>query len=230
MSDSRPSAGSRSRRERAQETRARMVEAGYALIRDQGYPATTVAEVADRAGVAVQTVYFTFGSKPGLLREVFQFAVLGDHRPAGPGEREWFHAMTQADDLDSALAIAVEAMATIIKRVAPLTPAVQMLADDPDVASWSAHSEELRREGYRRVIEALTEKAPLREGLTTEDATTILLTWLGPDDYRSMVLTHGWTDEKWQTWLVPTIAAGLFRVEAIRKRSRHKEPRTPEQA
>jgi AcrR family transcriptional regulator len=196
-----------------------MVEAGYTLICDRGYPATTVADVADRAGVAVQTVYFTFGSKPGLLREVFQFAVLGDHRLVGPGEREWFQTMTEATDLRSAVRIAVDAMATIITRVAPLTPAVQMLADDPDVAAWSMHSEDLRRDGYRRVVQVLADKAPLREGLTTEDATTVLLTWLGPDDYRTMVLIHGWSDEKWKTWLVPTIATGLFHVEPPRRRS-----------
>jgi AcrR family transcriptional regulator len=211
-----------SRRRRALENRARMVEAGYELFCEQGYPATTVAEIAARAGVAVQTVYFTFGSKPGVLREAFKYAVLGDHSPNGPGEREWLGQLNQATDLGQALGVAIGAMATIIRRVAPLTPAVSMLADDPDVAAWSTHNEELRRAGYRSVVDALTRLHPLRHGLTADDATTILLTWLGPGDYRSMVLTHGWTDEKWRNWLVPAIATELFGVDVPQPRSRRR--------
>ena len=190
-----------------------MVEAAYDLITRQGFASTTVAQVAEAAGVAVQTVYFTFGSKAGLLREAFQFAVLGDDRvDLGPHEREWFGELLREPDLGRALTIAVDAMTTIIRRVVPLTPAVQMLGDDPDVAAWTAHSEELRRSGYARILSALAAKHPLRRGVDVDDAVTVLLTWVGPDAYRAMVLTHGWTDDTWREWTVRTTAETLFGV------------------
>ena len=40
--------------------------------------ATTMQAVADEAGVAVQTVYFTFGTKAKLLAAVERRAILGD--------------------------------------------------------------------------------------------------------------------------------------------------------
>ena len=47
-----------------------MLDAALALFMEQGYDDTTIQQVATAAGVAVQTVYFTFGNKPRLLSEV----------------------------------------------------------------------------------------------------------------------------------------------------------------
>src|SRR5207249_810687 len=44
-----------------------------------GYAATTMASIADQAGVSVETVYKAFGNKPGLLRAI------AEHALAGPG-------------------------------------------------------------------------------------------------------------------------------------------------
>ena len=54
-----------------------------------------MAEVAERAAVAVQTLYFTFHTKGALLGEVFERAVLG------PGElppplQPWHQAAEEA--------------------------------------------------------------------------------------------------------------------------------------
>ena len=74
-----------SKRERAEQTRARIVEAAYRLFSQHGYEATTMQAVADEAGVAVQTVYFTFHTKGGLVAAI-------ETRAAGGGEEghDWF--------------------------------------------------------------------------------------------------------------------------------------------
>jgi TetR/AcrR family transcriptional regulator, regulator of autoinduction and epiphytic fitness len=59
-----------SRRESARATQWRMVKAAYHLFSDQGYAATTMAQIAEAAGVAIQTLYFTFHSKAALLPRV----------------------------------------------------------------------------------------------------------------------------------------------------------------
>ncbi|MTE18657.1 TetR family transcriptional regulator [Streptomyces sp. TRM43335] len=48
-------------------TRQRLYEAAVTLIAEQGFSATTVDEIAERAGVAKGTVYYNFTSKEGLL-------------------------------------------------------------------------------------------------------------------------------------------------------------------
>ena len=59
---------------RRAETRERIVTAARELIADGGYVAAPVAAVADRAGVAVGTVYRHFPSKSDLFTEVFREA------------------------------------------------------------------------------------------------------------------------------------------------------------
>jgi AcrR family transcriptional regulator len=59
---------------RRAETRSRITAAARELIAEGGYVAAPVAAVADRAGVAVGTVYRHFPSKSDLFAEVFREA------------------------------------------------------------------------------------------------------------------------------------------------------------
>ncbi len=47
-----------------------MIDAARDLFLEQGYARTTIADVARAADVAPQTVYWAFGSKAGLVREI----------------------------------------------------------------------------------------------------------------------------------------------------------------
>jgi AcrR family transcriptional regulator len=187
-----------------------MVEAAYRLMSTRGYMDTTMADIAAEAGVAVQTVYFTFHSKPTVLRAAFEFAVVGDHLPGGPGERAWFATMQGEADLGRALGILVDAVTAIFRRIVPLVSVFQALGDEPEVASFRELNSRLTRDGYRRVIESLARKRPLRAGLSPEDATTILLVLLGTDVYRSMLEEHGWAEQKWRSWVIDMISEALF--------------------
>ena len=71
------SAVKQSRAEQAAATRQRILNAAYDLFCELGYRATTMALIAERAHVAVQTVYFTFRTKDALLQEVHNQTVLG---------------------------------------------------------------------------------------------------------------------------------------------------------
>ncbi|WP_327694293.1 TetR/AcrR family transcriptional regulator [Streptomyces sp. NBC_00459] len=66
-----PSGGS-SRREA---TRQKLYEAAVTLIAEQGFSATTVDEIAERAGVAKGTVYYNFASKSVLFEELLRHGV-----------------------------------------------------------------------------------------------------------------------------------------------------------
>src|SRR6476646_6145232 len=77
------------RRQRSQRTRARIVGAATGLFLDHGYVGSTIEEVAEQAGVAVQTVYYVFGTKPNLLAAVLDATVAGDIQPLPVLERGW---------------------------------------------------------------------------------------------------------------------------------------------
>src|SRR6187401_3225177 len=91
-----------SRRDRARATRLRIAKAAYTLFCERGYDGTTMADIADAAGVAVQTVYFTFHTKGELLSRAYDFAVLGEGEPVPPDKTAWYMRMTEETDITAA--------------------------------------------------------------------------------------------------------------------------------
>src|SRR6187397_490836 len=110
------------RRERALETRRRMLQAAYRLFCEQGYPATTMAAIASEAEVAVQTLYFTFHTKGAIISEVLGAAVVGFEHWRGPlpatidfsdskllrASLPWYERFEQEPDAARALALFIE--------------------------------------------------------------------------------------------------------------------------
>ncbi|WP_460064636.1 TetR/AcrR family transcriptional regulator [Streptomyces sp. YKOK-I1] len=70
--ESSTTSGGRTRREA---TRQKLYEAAVTLIAEQGFSATTVDEIAERAGVAKGTVYYNFASKSVLFEELLRHGV-----------------------------------------------------------------------------------------------------------------------------------------------------------
>jgi AcrR family transcriptional regulator len=60
---------------RRQATRQKLYEAAVTLIAEQGFSATTVDEIAERASVAKGTVYYNFASKNELFEELLRHGV-----------------------------------------------------------------------------------------------------------------------------------------------------------
>lgn len=52
------------------ETRKALLKAGLELFSEKGFEKTCASEIAQRAGVAVGTLYLHFGDKEGLLEEI----------------------------------------------------------------------------------------------------------------------------------------------------------------
>ena len=76
-----------SRREKAARTRAAIIEAAHAEFLERGFHGATVVSIAERAGVASQTVYFVFHTKAELISAVIDAAVMGEVRPAARAHR-----------------------------------------------------------------------------------------------------------------------------------------------
>lgn len=78
------------RAETSHESRRLLVEAAARLFAGKGYRQTTVADVADLAGISRGSIPWHFGSKEGLLLAVIEDTFLetthsfSEHYPAGP--------------------------------------------------------------------------------------------------------------------------------------------------
>ncbi len=205
-----PTAAKPSRRQRAAATRRRMLDAAIACFTAEGYGGTTMAAIAERAGVAVQTLYFTFHTKAELLQQTLDRAVLGDGLPVPPPQTEWYQAMAAQPTIRLALEHLVSGVSQILVRVAPLRPVFEAAAAEPGVAEVWADAERLRLDGYRAIIELLASKQPLAAGHTVDSATDVLFILLGPDTYRAFIHGCGWPLDRWKTWVTTNLERDLF--------------------
>src|SRR2546426_8851688 len=200
-----------SRRERAKATHWRIVKAAYTLFCARGYAGTTMAQIAEAAGVAVQTVYFTFHTKSMLLRRAYDFAGMGEGEPLTPDKQPWYGAMTAEQDVEKALRPLVTGVGEITPRVTPLYLVARVAADgDPDAARGMAFHERWAAEGYRQLLDLLRAKAGLRPGLSRERATDLLLLFVGGDVYHVLVGGNGWSHEEWTHWAGAAPAEQIF--------------------
>lgn len=172
-----------------------------------------MADIADEAGVAVQTVYFVFHTKGDVLSSTYDLGVLGEGDPAPPQAQEWYRRAVSEPSLAAAVRSVVEGAGEIVRRVAPLDLAVRAAAaSDPDAARFLARNERLRLDGYREMIDFLRTKTPLRADLSAERATDVLLLLMGPAAYRALVADRGWSHAQWVAWSSEAITEQLFDV------------------
>ena len=175
----------------AQATRARIVAHAYGVFCELGYRGTTMEAIAERSGVAIQTVYFNYRTKDILLQAVHEWTVRGDD-PKPPPRQDWnIAAMTEPDARD-ALPKLIAGIAGVEARVAPMIPVYHSVAQDPAGAVYQ-RSEELRRQGMTELVDALAAKTPLAPGLARDRAADLLFFLTGPESYRALVLTAGWS-------------------------------------
>ena len=199
------------RAQRAAATRQRIIKAAYHLFTTRGYAATTMAAIAEAAGVAVQTVYFTFHTKATLLSRSYDYAVMGEERPRVPEQQPWYRAMVAEPDVTVALRHLVAGVGVMMRRVTPLYVAARASAEgDAEAARVMAFHETWRVRGYKEMLDVLRPKAPLRAGLTPERATHLLLLYVGMDVFHVLVDGFGWTVDEWTDWTVATLAEQVF--------------------
>lgn len=201
----------RTRRERAAATRQRMLAAAHELFVARGYSGTRMADVAAAAGVAVQTVYFTFHTKAELLQACYERAVLGDEDPRPPQLQPWYAEMLAARSGPKALGHFAAGNSAIASRVSGLDQVVASARHEPEAVAVRTRSEQLRRDGYREVVEHLRKRFGLRAGLEVEAATDILLTLGGHAVYVTMVADYGWSHDAFVAWLGDTLSDALLR-------------------
>ncbi|GAA0912862.1 TetR/AcrR family transcriptional regulator [Streptomyces thermoalcalitolerans] len=120
----RPPTGLRERKKLR--TRQAIRSAAYALIEEQGYDATTIEQIADRAEVSPSTVSRYFPAKEDIvLTDAYDTVVLEELR-ARPADEPWTDALRHAMRRALALSMDEEPGATRLRaRLAVDVPAVR---------------------------------------------------------------------------------------------------------
>jgi AcrR family transcriptional regulator len=196
------------RREQAAATRERILRAAIEVFAEEGYVGARMADIAARAGVAVQTLYFVFHTKPELLQQCFDHAVLGPDRLIPP-EQPVMRDVPRARSGRAALRAFVAGNTAILQRVATTDEVARAAMHEPEAAAVVEASQQLRRQGYRELLEIIAEQFPLRPGLELDEATDVLLMYGSSATYLAMIRS-GWTRDRFEEWLADTLARTLL--------------------
>lgn len=199
------------RRLRAEQTKRRMLDAAMKLFVEHGYGMTTIESIAQEAGVAVQTIYFSFGNKQKILKELIDLHVAGDEEPIPTLERPQVVEALSADDPVEMIRRLTRATRIVYDRVAALIEVLRNAAvTNGDGAELWETNKQQRRLVQRRFIDALVERTPLADSLTPERAVDVCYALFGPEVYQLLVTERGWTPEQWEQWVSDGLCCHLL--------------------
>jgi AcrR family transcriptional regulator len=200
------------RRRQAAETRQRIAHAALRLFLDRGYAATSVADIAREAEVAVQTIYAAFGAKRKIvLALVDAIDELAGFQPLV----ERLRAATDPHDV-----IRTYSAITRTFRQGDAGEIVRVLfvsaVSEPELLAAKEEGKRRHRGGAARAAERLETLGALAGGVTRDVAAATLATLTSQETYEQLRHEHGWDLETCETWIVASLERLLLAHPADR--------------
>jgi AcrR family transcriptional regulator len=196
------------REDQAQQTRERALTAALSLFVDRGYAGTTVAAVAELAGISPETIYLALGGKRGLLEAVISTAIGGDSL-AAEDEKIW-NAIEKLSDPRQRLEKIVKYSCEILARTRPIHAVIRGAADKEKFAA------DLNQRLIRDRLGSQTErirrylKDDLRPELSVAQAGQRYSALASPELYYLLTVEFGWTPLKHRTWITKLLVSELL--------------------
>lgn len=186
--------------QRSLATRRKILTAATDCFIQQGYLQTTMADIARTAGVAVQTLYLSYGGKASVLAAALDVAIVGDDEPVPVLDRPWHARFLAAPDARSALAVFVATASETIHRHYPLYAAIRSSAADPEVAELLQRNRSQRYATHSTVVRELAARPdfPRRDVTAAAQAVYALMSH---ETYELLVVDQGWSVRRWARWI-----------------------------
>lgn len=192
------------RNERAIDTRRRIASAALSLFTQHGFTGTTVASIAERAGVATPTVYATFGSKAAIV------ASLLEQMENDADSALWVQRIAQAPNSRARLAAFAQWSTRLFSSSKAIIQATNGAAADPEINELRKEGDRHRRDGLRALIVLLVKDDALATGLSQEHALDQAWVLTGVELYLSATDGCGWTDTQYEQWLTALLQHQLL--------------------
>jgi AcrR family transcriptional regulator len=190
------------RREHAAATRLSVLGAARDLMQDKGYAATTVADVARRARVSLDTVYASVGRKPELVLAVIDMVLGGADEPVPADQRDYVQAIRTEPTARGKIEIYAAAVARLIPRTAPLQEALRKAGEtDADCAATWGRLVTRRAANMQLFAAELRSTGELRDDLTDEEVADLVWS-TNAAEYWLLLDQRGWTPTRYEALLV----------------------------
>jgi AcrR family transcriptional regulator len=198
------------RREQARARRRAVVVAAKALFERDGFRSTTIAAVAERAGVSAESIYKGFGTKAALAKAVFDLVIAGDDEPVPVWQRSEADAVRAEPDVRRKIMLYSRGLAARQQRSAKVQTLIRDggHTDQTLAALWQQLLAE-RLTGMTMLGHHLIESGQLREGIELDEVRDVLWTYTAVELYELLVVERAWPLDRYADWIGQAITAAL---------------------
>ena len=199
------------RKEQALQTRHQIVEAARQLFLSRGYTGATMEAIAQEAGVAVETVYATFGNKRAILSRLIDVSLVGDEKPIPLLRREGPQTVMNETDQQRQVELFVLDIYEIMSRMTPIFEIMRAAAKtDTEIAGMYENMLGSRVQGLMAFVRALMKNGPLRDGVTAQQAAETVWTLTSADVITLLMTNRGWSADQYKYWLTEMLQRFLL--------------------
>jgi AcrR family transcriptional regulator len=200
---------SRGRKARAQQSRALILDVAEQAFLQDGFAATTIASVAERAGVSAETIYKSFENKAGLVRAIYERGLTGTGTIAAYDRSDQVRHLI--DDPRELMREWGALTAEVASTVTPILLLIRSAAvTDSSMAELLEVSNTHRLERMRHNAGFLAERGFLKEGVSLSEATDVLWMVSSPEFYELLVIERRWTSAQFAAFVAETMTAALL--------------------
>lgn len=197
------------RRQQARRSHALVLDVARRLFLAAGYPATTLASIAEAADVSVETIHKAFGGKRGLVRAIWEQGLEGSG-PI-PAERRSDEMQVLEPDPRRVMRNWGAFTTELAPRAAPILLLIRSAAaSDPEMASLLEEVAQARLDRMERNARRLLDRGHVREGVSLEEARDVLWIYSSPELYELLVLRRGWPLERYGRFVADGMIAALL--------------------
>ena len=201
------------RREQAEATRQRILEAGLRLFAERGYSASSISQIALEAGVSSETIYASVGSKRGiidaLLAQVDTMRIPDKAREA---------AAARGGVARVAIEVLAEMAVGFWAKHHVLVGVLRKGIGDPEIGEAWVERQRARRGLIHGIVSSWPPEA-LHRGLDARRASDIAWALTSDEMFDLLVGMQGWTTDAYRDWLTTSLVRELLSEAAAGRES-----------
>jgi AcrR family transcriptional regulator len=190
----------------AAETRREILRAARRLFAERGFASTSVQQIAEESGVAVQTIYSSIGSKAALV------LALNDLIDEEAGVAGLAAGLLDETDPLQLIEKGVHLTRQLNERCGDL---IQVLLSaepaEPEAAAAVADGMRRHEHGASLIAQRLADLGALAAGTTPEQASAMFSMMTSPASWRQLTRRAGWTFDQAEACLTPSLTQLLLK-------------------
>lgn len=193
----------------AAQTRREILRTARQLFAEHGFAGTSVQRIAEEAGVAVQTIYASVGSKSALT------LALNDLIEEEVGFPALNAGLAHETDPRRLIAAGVHLTCQLSERCGDILAVMLSAASaDPEAAAAAADGMRRHDQGTRLGARRLAELGALAPGITPERAADVLALMASAESWQQLTQRSGWSFDEAEAWITASLIRLLLKPDS----------------